>query len=1152
MIRCLTLLLLFFTSFILAAQNSLPLSRHAVFEPAGSSVLGEGKWFRMKIYSTGIYKLTYEDLVTMGFSNPQDVSIFGNGGAMLPLMNSSPRYDDLMENPVYQYTGPDGIFNQGDYILFYAQGPVTWSYNGTSEMFEHQIHSYSDAAWYFAATGAGVKKKITASTAVTASSPAMVSTFDDYNYHEKNKYNFLESGRQWFGERLDFSTFDTTFVFNNLITTSAVKIKVNVAGRSANTKTFAVSANGKAIGSIDVAGVTLTNKTGAYGNQKSNVFTLTATGDQLNLKVSYTKSSSTDEGYLDYITVNARRKLSLTGDVLFFRDISLAGTATVARYSVENCTQQTEIWNITDPFSIKKMPAQLNGTTLTFTDSTTVLNEYVVLKTGGNFPKPDISTATNNVGELSNQNLHSLGPHQMLIITNPLFKAAADSIAEFHRSQDNLTVLVATNEQVYNEFSSGAPDVSAIRDFARMLYSRGSVENRLRYLLFLGDGSYNNLSQNPGNSNFILTYQSENSLNASWSYVSDDFFGMLDETEGGSGNMEDFTLDLGIGRLPVKTIEEAMTVYRKIKNYNSPGNKGDWQNVILFAADDQDGNLHMTQSNELATWIDNHHPEVAIKKVFLDAYPQVSSSAGTRYPEVNRIISSSMEKGLLIFNYTGHGGELGLADEQIFMREDILALKNRHLPLFITATCEFSRFDDLMREEDGTLTESTSAGELSLLNPNGGSIGLITTTRIVYSSENQELNRRFYEIAFTRDPSGNYYRLGDMLKMTKNILPDSRNKLNFILLGDPALKLALPSYSVITDSINHIDVNQPMDTLRAFAKIVVSGHIEDNQNNLMSDFNGIIYPSVYDKVKTLTTLANDVNSRPMQFSTREDLIYKGKASVVNGRFTFEFLVPKDITYNFGTGRIIYYSSNNHIDAKGEFSNFVIGGTDPTALQDVNGPEINLFLNDEYFNDRGITNPNPVIYAEIKDESGINTIGNGIGHDITGIIDGNVSNPVVMNDYFESNLDDYTSGILSYPMANLSEGMHTLRVKVWDIYNNSSEAVIEFRVIGGSNVHVSRAFNYPNPARDYTTFTFEHNMPDEELTVNLSVYDLGGRLIYIHTEQIMSSGFNASLSEWDLKDSNGNLIKQGIYPYRIRIKNSKGSYSDSFHKLVVVR
>jgi hypothetical protein len=1130
-----------------AVQESSVITHHA-----GISVLSSGKWYKVKILRDGIYKLTYEDIKTMGFTDPAAVRVFGNGGTMLSMMNSGLRYDDLVENSIYMYSGDDGVFGPGDYILFYGHGPVTWKLNSLSGMFEHSMNLYSDAAYYFITTDAGVGKKVTTAEAINSSPNATSTTFNDYDFHEKDKYNFLKSGRQWFGERIEFSAYDTTFKFANLVTASPVILKANVVSRSTYAKVFALRNNDALIGTIVTEKVKLSNTTGQYANQMSGKFSFQVTDDKVNVNVTYNKVEISDEGFLDYLTVNVRRQLIMTGDAMFFRDKLVTGNGKVTRFSVENCTDATQVWNINNFSNIREIPSTTEGSTLSFIDNTDSLKEYVALNPAGNFPKPIITSTTGDVGDVPNQNLHGTGPTQLIIVTHPLFREAADSIALFHQQKDNITVQVVTTNQVYNEFSSGARDVSAIRDFAKMVYDRSTnSHDRLKYLLLLGDGSYNNMSQADGNSNYILTYQSDNSLNATDSYVSDDFFGFMGDQEGGSETMEDYSLDLGVGRLPAKKEEEAMTLYRKISHYNTKANQLDWRNNILFVADDEEGNDFMSQSSGLADWVRKKYPQFVVKKVMLDAYKQVSTSTGARYPEVNRIITNDIQKGILIYNYTGHGGERGMAAEQILMREDLVKLTNSgNLPLFVTATCEFSRFDDLT-DDEGKLVESTSAGESSLLNPDGGSIALFSTTRIVYSDRNHYLNTKFYHVAFERDEDGNYYRLGDLIKMTKDSSGAQSNKLNFILLGDPALALAIPEYNVRTDSLNGSEITAVLDTLKAFSHVRISGHLTDISNQPMNNFNGAIFPSVFDKNLSVTTLSND-GGDPFHFETQENLLFKGKASVKNGRFSFDFMVPKDITYSFGKGKIVYYSEDSTIDANGYFNQFIIGGTDTNAVMDVEGPDISLYLNDEYFKDKGIANPNPVIYATISDPSGINTVGNGIGHDITGVIDGKVSEPVILNDYFQSDLDNYVRGTLSYPMFNLSEGWHSLTVKVWDIFNNSSDQTIEFQVIPGNNPVLSNVYNYPNPARDVTWFKFDHNKAGEELTVSITVFDMEGRHVTDIQESVFAGGFSSEPLEWDLKDANGNFLRQGIYPYRVRITDNNGRFAESFKKLVIVR
>ncbi len=1120
---------------------------------AGTSVLSSGKWYKIKILHDGIYKLTFEDLRTMGFSDPSAVRVFGNGGTMLPLMNSEPRRDDLVENSIYMFTGDDGVFGPGDYILFYGHGPIQWKLNTQSGIFEHSINSYSDAAYYFLTTEAGEGKKVTAAEAPAESPNATSTTFNDYDFHERNKYNFLKSGRQWFGERIEYVPFDTTFTFANLVTTSPVVVKANTVSRSAFSKVFIFRNNDNVVGSIAIGAVILSNSTGIYANQKTGQFTFKVTDDKVNIKITYNKVETSDEGFLDYLTVNVRRKLIMAGNALFFRDKLVTGSGKVARYSIENCTNVTQVWDITDFSNIRKMQTSLDGSVLSFTDKADSLKEYVAINPAGDFLKPVITATKGDLGDVPNQNLHGFGPTQMLIVTHPLFRTWADSIALFHQQKDNMTVEVVTTSQVYNEFSSGASDASAIRDFARMVYDRSTnSHDRLKYLLLFGDGSYNNISQAEGNSNFIPTYQSENSLNASASYVSDDFFGFMGNEEGGSETMEDYSLDVGVGRLPANKAADAMVLYRKIAHYNTPSNRLDWRNNILFVGDDENGNIHMSQANGLADWVRGKYPQFVVKKVMLDAYKQVATSTGARYPEVNRIITDDIQKGILIYNYTGHGGERGMAAEQILMREDLEKLTNsENLPLFVTATCEFSRFDDLVIDDEGTLIESPSAGETSLLNEHGGSIALLSTTRIVYSDRNHFLNTKFYHIAFERDEDGKYYRLGDIIRMTKDSSGTERNKLNFILLGDPALALNVPEYSVKTDSVNGISVSEAGDTLKAFSHVRISGHLTDISNNPMNYFNGTIYPSVFDKDLAVTTLSND-GGDPFYFESQESLLFKGKASVKNGNFSFDFMVPKDITYSFGKGKIVYYSKDSTLDANGYFNQFIIGGTDTNVVQDTEGPAVSLYLNDEQFDNKGITNPNPVIYATISDASGINTVGNGIGHDITGVIDGNVSEPIILNDYFESDLDDYSKGKLSYPMSDLSEGWHSLTVKVWDIFNNSTEETIDFQVIPGDNPVLSNVYNYPNPASDITWFKFDHNKAGEELTLSITVFDMAGRHVAEIRNAFYAGGFSSEPLEWDLKDDNGNMLRQGVYPYRLRITDQNGRYAESFKKLVVVK
>ncbi|MBN1415912.1 MAG: type IX secretion system sortase PorU [Bacteroidales bacterium] len=1122
---------------------------------ASSSILATGKWYKIKIFNDGIYKLTYEDLEKIGLANPQDIRVYGNGGKTLPLMNSDWRPDDLQENAIFMEKGTDGTFNKGDFILFYGKGVLSWQYDSVNDFFSHKLNDYSEAAYYFLTTDLGPGKRIETVSQAAGEVTHTVTTFNDYDYYERNLSNLIKSGRQWFDGKLS-GTFDTTFVFANIDKPSSVRFKVNAASRSGSTKYFIIRSDGSTLGSFSVGAVNLGAFLGAYAAQNYGFFYLSPSSDQVNITVSYNKTEYADIGWLDYITVNARRNLIMTGNALSFRDIASVGTGNISRFVISGAAAGMQVWDVTDIYNITRIESSFAGNEMSFKIATDTLRELIALLPGAVFTKP--TSEGKDLGWIDNQNLHGTATPQMLIATHPEFLQQAERLADFHRTHDDLTVLVATTNQIYNEFSSGAPDVSAIRDFARMLYKRGqNGDSPFKYLLLFGDGSHNNISQASGNPNYILTFQSQASLYHPDSYVSDDFYGLMDDDEGGSDKMENFPLDLGVGRLPVKVKDkdtsEARRVVDKIIGYNQAGNMRDWRNKLLFVADDEDNTLHMRQANDLADWVDTNYPQFAIKKILSDAYQQVASSTGERYPDVNKAIYDNLHKGVLIFNYTGHGNEKGLAAEQLVTREQLSTYTNApNFPLFITATCEFSRYDDLADDVSGNIKELTSAGEASLLNPDGGSIALLSTSRLVYATENEVLNRNFYTYVFQRDEDGQYYRLGDVIRLTKNKTSKTRNKLNFTLLGDPAIRLAVPENTVVTDSLNGVHISQILDTLRAFTEITIKGHLVDPGNNKLTGFNGTLYPSVYDKALKVSTLDNDNEDTTLEFMIRDNIIYKGKANVINGEFSFSFLVPKDITYSLGNGKIFYYAQDSVTDANGYFNEFIIGGTNLDMYVDEIGPRIDLYVNDENFVYGGITDRNPHIYARISDESGINTCGNGIGHDIVGIIDGDATQPVILNDFYEADLDDYKNGSVRYPLSDLSVGIHSIKLRAWDIYNNPSEAVIEFEVIDKEELVLRNVFNYPNPAGSYTCFQFEHNKAGSDLNVTIDIFDLSGRKIRTLEENVAAGGYNSSPLEWDLKDRGGNPVGNGFYPYRIRVEDKSGHVSVGFQKLLIFR
>jgi hypothetical protein len=602
-------------------------------------------------------------------------------------------------------------------------------------------------------------------------------------------------------------------------------------------------------------------------------------------------------------------------------------------------------------------------------------------------------------------------------------------------------------------------------------------------------------------------------------------------------------VDVGVGRFVVSTAEQAKTMVDKTIFYatNSAAVMGDWRNIICLIADDEDSNLHFGDAEDLATIIDTTNHALNIDKIYLDAYQQVSTPSGERYPDVTLDINNRIERGALIVNYVGHGGEGGLAHERIMTVNDINSWENpENVPVFITATCEFSYFDN---------PERISAGEYISLNPNGGGIALFTTTRATYAGANFDLNRNFYKFALQR-VNGEYLRMGDMIRLAKNASGSVENKSKFTLIGDPALKIAFPQENVITAKINNISIEEVVDTIKALSKVTISGEIRDQAGNKLSTFDGILSPTVFDKPSKFSTLGNDPASYPAEFYIQKNPLYKGKTTIKGGEWEFTFIAPKDIAYQYGFGKISYYARNEHLDANGYFSEVMVGGYNENAEADYEGPLVDLFMNDMNFKRGGLTDENPDLLAMIFDENGINTVGNGIGHDIIATLDGEET--FVLNNYYEAELDNYQEGSIRYPFHALSNGKHTLSLKVWDIYNNSTSATTEFIVAESIDMALNDLINFPNPFGESTTFAFEHNQTEQPLDITIQIYSLSGQLVATLNDIYYAGGYRYQSVSWDGTDNNGNKLHEGMYIYRVLVRNYDGSVVDKTNKLVIIR
>lgn len=1091
---------------------------------ATHSVLAQGNWYKIQLNKTGIYKLTYADIQAMGVDmasvNPANIRVFGNGGGLLPEANSMARHDDLAENAVSVVTASTGVFAPGDYVLFYGTGPDKIYYNKVSHKFEHALNIYSDFSYYYLNFDGGPGLRIGNQQQPALTPTYTCTSFTEGVFYEKDQLNFINSGKDWVGERMDVTNpvFELPeFSFPNLKAGKQCWIRYRVTARAAATTNFTVAVNGNTVTSPNCSAFANYN----YASERIETKSFFPDTDKVNVSFQY-NGPGTSIGWLDWVELNVPRDLKFTGGQMAFADPFTVMPGTVSEYQLQASTAGVTIWEVTDPVSVKRIAADLQGDVSKFTLNTDSIRQFVA------WDNTSFLTAA-FTEKVINQDLHSIAAADLLIVTHKDYLSEANRLAEHHRTFDGLRVSVATNEQIYNEFSSGSPDIAAIRDFAGMLYNRPEAGNKLRYLLLFGDGSFDFKDRVPGNTNKVLTFQTKESLNSVYSYASDDFYGILDSDE---GNDALGLIDIGIGRFPVSTVDQARNAVDKCIFYagNSEASLGDWRNKLCFVSDDGNGNTHFRQvENQIYPLVKEIAPVYNVNKVYLDAFKQVSTPSGQRCPDVNAAINSNVESGVLVMNYTGHGGETGWADEGILSVREIDAWTNyNHMPVFMTATCEFSRYDDPVR---------VSAGEHVFLNPVGGGIALFTTTRLANAGTNIGLTLYFYDTLFSKS-NGEYPRFGDVIAHAKNKISGNDAALirNFVLLGDPALQLVYPAKNVITTQINGHNPGQNPDTISAMTPVEIKGIVADQDGNKLNSFTGIMDVKVFDKARTLLTLGSEAGDWPDKYTLQDNYIYQGRATVTQGDFTVNFIVPRDIDYSYGLGKISYYAYDGVTDANGYCDKLVIGGSGNES-SDVSGPQIKLFMDNLNFKSGGITGGTPMLIAQLSDESGINTISNAIGHDIVATLDGDNSSSLVLNSFYSADLDSYRSGVVAYKFAQLAEGTHTLMLKAWDVFNNSSEAVVSFTVTKNMQITITGMTVYPNPFRDEIRADFEINLFDTPVEAYLEVFSLNGSFVSsTATKLLLSEGYKAGSLTWDGRNVSGNVVPPGIYLISIRASN----------------
>ena len=1125
-----------FLLFLLILSSQIAISQN-------NSVLSSGTWFKFSVDTTGVFKIDRNLLQSIGIStsglNPRKIHIYGNGGQLLPELNSVFRYDDLQENAIYIEGETDGSFDANDFILFYAKGPHDWVVDTTNETATHRQNIYSDKAYYFITVNETDGKRIQAKTVNNNTATATISIFDDFTFIEKEEKSILAAGTQWFYNE-DFNITNTqefNIPFPNAVSGEELEVSVRGVTNSVVNSSMAVQLNSQDIFTINYPGINTSSLTKAIALERSAK--VTSSSENLAISITYDNNGNPSaSAFLDYVEVVGKKNLRFSDFQFSFRSFQQANATGTIAYQIQNGANAFQVWDVTDYINPKQIVNEDTGSNFTFKDNASELREYIILDQNDFYIPETIQNS-----RVENQDLHALQDINYIIITNEELSNQAQRLADYHQNNSNLMTKVVLIDEIYNEFSSGSKDITGVRDFIKYIYDSNSTpDKKLQYVCFFGDASYDYKDRIEANNNIVPVKLSTISFNLASSYVTDDFFVMLDADEGIMKTSH--TIDVVSSRIPVSTASEATDVIDKILSYYSKEAIGDWRNTITLLADDIDvtGEEVIEQGVEsIADEIKANKPIFNINKIYADAYVQQNSSGGERYPDVKEAITRAIESGTLVFDYFGHGGENGFASERFLDIPQVKGFKNENtLPLFITITCEFSRFDNPIR---------ISAGENVFWNTTGGAASMISTTRLVFISVGQEFNKRLMSTLLEFNDED--LTIAESLVKTKNNYTQIQ-KFFIYYFGDPVKKLAIPKPNIKITKMNGVDITQSIDTLKALSKVSFEGVVTDNLNAVLTDFNGSLSTTVFDKPIDKSTLDNDNSGNVEVFDSQESKLFRGLATVENGNFKFEFIVPRDVKIAYGKGKLSFYATNEVLDKTGYNTDVIVGGINENAPEDTLGPEIQLFMNDESFLDGGNTNASPNLIAKLFDLSGINTSLTAVDHDIVGILDGDESNPIIMNDFYQTELDDFTRGKVVFRLRDLAVGPHTLKLKAWDTYNNSSEAMLNFVVVSDNSITLDNVLNYPNPFVNYTEFWFNHNKPNEPLEVQVQIFTVSGKLVKTINQLVQTTGNLSRNISWNGLDDYGNKLGKGVYIYKLKVTSTISNISsEKYEKLVIL-
>jgi len=1093
---------------------------------AANSKLASGKWVKVSITEDGLYQFSRASLKKMGFTNPDNVHLYGYGGHLLPeLIREGTHHDDLQEVPLYYNS-------QTDSWIFWGNGLVYWSDDTRIS------NTFARQACYFLTEEDAPSQIETLPTPATTSYYSYGST-RAHTLYEKDEVAWHSLGRHLFDGENYANNNSHTYSLTAIDPTGNGKLTVVFTNGESTSNSVNVTINGTLAGTFSAQPL----GDYIYATSATRTYDLAEQGTPAKLSVNL-RSEAGKKARLDYLAYSYDRKLSTaaTGFVDFTSVHTTPATFKITGTNVK----------VIRTGSIGVKDALVEGTQGdTYTINVDNGSEhFVAFDTGATFPEPTV------VGNVENQNLHSLDSLDMVIIIPASGKllSEAQRLADAHIQYDGMRVGIVRADEIYNEFSSGTPDPTAYRLFMKMLYDKAaSTEVAPRYLLLFGDCAWDNrmVSSTWRNNNpddYLLCFESENSFSDTKSYIMEDYFGLLDDGEG--YNILREKTDLGVGRFPVTQLSYAKIMVDKSIAYMSNQNAGPWKNLVYILGDDGDENEHMRYANNVAENIISKYPKIEVHKIMWDAYTRVSTTNSNTYPDATKDIKKQMREGALVMNYTGHAAAYSFSHEFVLLREDFEKTKSTKLPLWVTCACDVMPFD----------AYGSNIGETAVLNPNGGALAFYGTTRTVFASQNYNMNRYFMQYLFANSNRANKERnrIGDAIRMAKSsIISDGReagyleNKLQYALLGDPALTLGNPKQSVVVDKINDQDVDGTPIPLRAGERVKLSGHIEQADGTTMTDFNGIVHTRLFDNKETIVCLNNAGATEPFTFTDRNSLLHESQDSVHAGVFSEEFIIPVDINFSGETGRLVFYAidTENRIEANGYNEDIPIGGMVDNTDFDKEGPQIFAYLNDEEFQNGGTVNATPLFVAQLTDASGISSSGNGIGHDLSLCIDGRSNLTYNINEYYTHEFGDFTSGTVAYNIPQLENGPHTLTFRAWDVLNNTSQTSLDFVVDDGLKTNITRIMASQNPAITSTNFMVSVDLPGSECDYVIEVFDFSGRCLWKHEDT--TSGENGIYTvTWNLTNGAGVKVDTGIYLYRCRVRCGKSNWTSKTQKIMV--